>query len=71
MGMMGKRRYKLPKLVIVSEGPFPSTSTGKVKKDAVRNLVLAHLAGTTKEMEPTPHSAAELAKESAALRSQL
>ncbi|KAL2622726.1 hypothetical protein R1flu_002931 [Riccia fluitans] len=39
----GLSRYKVPKYILVQEGEFPVTSTGKVKKDSVRDMAIAQL----------------------------
>ncbi|KAL3691279.1 hypothetical protein R1sor_004930 [Riccia sorocarpa] len=52
----GLSRYKVPKYILVQEGPFPVTSTGKVKKDSVRDMAIARLSSKEPRLssrEPT------------------
>lgn len=44
-------RYKVPRLILVNKEPFPTTSTGKIKKNLVRRMALERLAKNRSRME--------------------
>nr|XP_024386674.1 2-succinylbenzoate--CoA ligase, chloroplastic/peroxisomal-like isoform X4 [Physcomitrium patens] len=48
---LGLSRYKVPRLILVNKEPFPTTSTGKIKKNLVRRMALERLAKNRSRME--------------------
>ncbi|CAM6096926.1 unnamed protein product [Calypogeia fissa] len=53
----GLSRYKVPRVIVMQQEPFPTTSTGKVKKDQVRSLITAQLEQRHSSKEkPSPDS---------------
>ncbi|BBN13756.1 hypothetical protein Mp_6g06040 [Marchantia polymorpha subsp. ruderalis] len=66
----GLSRYKVPKFILMQEEAFPVTTTGKVKKDEVRDMALAQLSSR----QPTEKSMAlkhSVAGEGKFIRSRL